>query len=90
MLILPSNVFLLEGLSFGRRWWWFGDLGNEICRRCLGHAIDQHAKQGNLEEDEEGDCEAIQDAFAVAEPCPLLLRIIAYAGKVGLELWTVS
>ena len=71
--ILPSNLTFRESLTVGRRWRWIGNLRNEIGCRCFRDAVDQHAKDGDLEEDVKAYGKTKQQALTVAEPACLLL-----------------
>lgn len=86
MLILPHDILLHERFRVLRRRRRLRDLGDEVGGRSLGDAVDQDADERDLEECEEGDREAVEDAFAVVEPGPLLRAAVMQAGEVGFEL----
>lgn len=86
MLVIPPDILLLEILQLLRWWWRFGDLGDEVGRRCLSDTVYEHAQERDLEEKEESKCEAVKHTGAVVEPELLLLGSVADAGEVGVEL----
>lgn len=86
MLVVPSDVLLLEILRFLRWWWRVGDLGDEVGSGCFSDAVDEHTQKRDFEEEEKGDCEAVEHARTVVEPEFLLLRGVADAGEVGIKL----
>lgn len=86
MLVVPPDVFLLELFRFLWWWRWVGDLGDKVGRRSLSDAVDEHAKERDLKEDEKGNGKAIKHAGAVVEPEFLLLWTVADAGEVRIEL----
>lgn len=68
MLIIPPDIFLLELLSLLRRGRRVGDLRDEVGGGSLGDAVDEYAEEGDFQENEECDCEAVEYAGAVGEP----------------------
>lgn len=90
VLVVPPHILLLELFGLLRRRWWLGDLGNEVGGRSFSDAVDQHTQQRHLQEQEEGEGEAIEHTRAVVEPELLLLRGVSHAGKVRVELRCVS
>ena len=78
------HVLLLEVLRIRGRRWRLRNLGDEISSRCFCNAVDEDADEGNLDEDEECNGEAVEGAFAVAEPAALLRFGVADAGEVGI------
>lgn len=86
MLVIPPDILLLEFLCLLRWWRRVCNLRNEIGCRCFGDAVDEHAQEGDFQEEEESDCEAVEHAGSVVEPEFLLLRSVADAGEVGIEL----
>ncbi len=86
MLIGPSGLALCELVAVcwrRRRICYFRD---EVRSRGLGNTIDEHSKQGNLEEDVESHTEPEEKTFPIMEPTSLLLLGEANACKVRLEL----
>lgn len=74
MLVAPVSLCLSKvGPLFGLRWW-VSDLCDQEGSRSFSNAVDEHAEQGNLEEDEEANAESKEDALAIVEPDLLLLR----------------
>lgn len=52
-----------------------GDLGDEICRRGLADAIDEHSQKWNLQEEVKPHAKTKEQTFPVAKPpSPLLWR----------------
>lgn len=62
------------------------DLGDEVGGGRLGDAVDQHAQQGDLQEDVKPDAETEEHALPIVEPVFLLLPGEAHAREVGFEL----
>jgi hypothetical protein len=86
MLVVPSHILLFEVLGFLRRWRRVGDLGDKVCSRCFCDSVDEDTKERHLEEEEEGNCEAVEHTGAVVEPELLLLRSVADTSEVRVEL----
>jgi hypothetical protein len=86
VLIVPSHILLFEVLGFLRRWRWVGDLGDKVCSRCFRDSVYEDTKERHLEEEEEGDCEAVEHTRAVVEPELLLLRSVADTSEIRVEL----
>lgn len=74
MLIAPVSLCLGEVIPlFGLRWW-VSDLGNQEGSRSFSNAVNEHAEQRNLKEDEESNSKPEENTLAVVEPDFLLLR----------------
>ena len=86
MLVLPPHILLPEPLRLLRRRGWLRDLGDEVGGGGLGDAVEEDAEEGHFEEEEEGEGEAVEDAFAVVEPEALLLWAVVDAREVRFEL----
>ena len=87
MFVLPSNILLLELLRFCWRWSWLGYLRDQVCCRSFCDAVDEDTEKWNLQKDEEGECEAVENTLAIVEPLAFLLGGVSDAGEVGLELY---
>lgn len=86
MLVLPMYILLLEFFGLLRLWWWFGNLGDQICSRGLCDAVDEDAEQWYLQERNEGESKAEENAFSIMEPLFLLFRCVADSREVGFQL----
>ena len=86
MLVSPGHLAFGEALTLGRGWRRVGDLGDKVCSRCFCDSVDEDTKERHLEEEEEGDCEAVEHTGAVVEPELLLLRSVADTSEVRVEL----
>ena len=90
MLVAPVSLGLCKVGPLFRLRWWVGDLCDEERSRRFSDAINENTEQRNLEEDKEANSEPEENTFAVVEPDLLLLRSVANAREVGLELRMVS
>lgn len=86
MLVHPLDITLFKVLCLPRRWWCLGYLGDEVGGGCFSNTIDEDSQQWNLEEDEEGNCKAIENALAITEPGLFLLGGVADPREVGFQL----
>lgn len=86
MLVAPVCLrFGKVGPLLGLRRW-VCDLCDQESSRRFSNAIDENAEERDLEEDEEANTKAKQDAFAIVEPDLLLLGSKANSGEVGFKL----
>lgn len=53
VLVLPTQRLCFELLGLCWRWRRFRNFGNQVCRRCLREAVDEHANKWDLNEDVE-------------------------------------
>ena len=68
VLVLPAEGVFFDLLRLVRWQRWLSDLGDQVCRRCFGQAIDKDTNKGDLDEDVEAESEAEKDTSAILEP----------------------
>ena len=87
LLVLPRHLACRETLRICGRRRRVRDLGDEVRGGRFSDAVDQHAQQGDLQEDVEAHSEAEEHALPIVEPVFLLFPGEAHAREVGFELF---
>lgn len=86
MLVLPSHVLSAKLVRLSKRRRRRGDLCDKVGGRGFGDAVNEDAQERYLENDEEGEGEAVEHALTVMEPELLLCGRVTDAREVGFEL----
>lgn len=90
MLVLPGYLRLREAFASGRSRRRVGNLGDEVRRRCLSHAVHQNTDEGCLQNNRECESKAKQNTFTVGKPAALLVGGELHPAEVRFQLQIIS